>query len=71
MNHNNKLLGCILNLDLSHMFDNSRVLVAESIVMLLKKIVFIDIINSLSLFLKIIYLSEEMIWKLRIYVLIL
>ena len=49
MNHNNKLFGCILNLDLSHMFDNSRVLVAESIVMLLKKIVFIDIINSLSL----------------------
>lgn len=52
------------------MFDNSRVLVAESIVMLLKKIVFIDIINSLSL-LKIIYLSEGMIWKLKIYVLIL
>lgn len=53
------------------MFDNSRVLVAESIVMLLKKNVFIDIINSLSLFKKIIYLSEGMIWKLRIYVLIL
>ena len=31
------------------MFDNSRFLVAESIVMLLKKIVFIDIMNSLSL----------------------
>ena len=31
------------------MFDNSRILVAESIFMLLKKNVFIDIINSLSL----------------------